>query len=119
MGTFEMDDNPMMFNPNRGDLRIHHGSEKIFSSLLWGTNLAMCILHMPSLLGFQSRKFNKDLMQGVLEEGTVIKNLQQGSAMWLFFKPNYAGSSVPSTWWKEAHSNSWKVERQGSALELF
>merc|ERR1712224_373556 len=119
MGTFEMDDNPMMFNPNRGDPRIHHGSEEIFSSLIWGTNLAMGILHMPSLLGFQPRKFNKDLVKGIIEEGTAMKTFQKGPACWLFSVPNYTGYSVPSIWWKEAHSNSWKVERQGSALESF
>merc|ERR1711998_375667 len=117
MGNTGMDDNPLMFNPYRGDPRILHGPEDVFSNLIWGTNLAMAILHMPSLLGFQSRKFNKDLIKGIIEEATVTKSFQQGSPKWLFFKPNLAGLSVPSIWWKEAHSYSWKVERQGSASE--
>merc|ERR1712054_473900 len=108
-----MDDNPFAFSPYRGDPRIVHGSEELFSTLLWGTNIAMGILHMPSLLGFQPRKINKDLMTGISLESSAMRCLQQGKQpLWPYHRSKLDSDSVPELWWKEAQFISWKVERQ-------
>merc|ERR1711907_844801 len=107
--------NPLAFNPFRGDPRICHGSEAMFSTLFFGTNIAMVILHLPSLLGFQPRKFNKDLVSSSSFEGAAMNCLRHHKPpLWSYHSPKPQSQSVPETWWRESHFISWKVHRQGS-----
>merc|ERR1712093_335828 len=109
---------PLIFNPFKGDPQIPHGSEEVYSLLFVGCNIAMGILHSPSILGFRPYKFNKDLVKGFSEEASVLKRVKEGMPpVWPYRKPKLDADSVPAMWWNEAHSRSWKVERQGAASD--
>jgi hypothetical protein len=113
-----MSENPLSFNPFKGDPRIPHGTEELLSTIIWGVNFGMLILHLPSTLGFRPFKLDKDLKKCVIEESAAVNRLRSGLApSWPYHTPMLESTSVPAMWWKEAHETSWKVERQGSAVE--
>merc|ERR1711861_45492 len=106
------------FNPYKGDPRIPHGPEEVFSTVLWATNIATTILHLSSCLGYRPFRINKDSAKTCFEEASVFSKLRQGlPPVWPYLAPKFDAVSVPALWWKEAQYNSWKTERQGCALD--